>query len=186
MIYKDRTIAIQRVIKNEWAFEYASQSAAYNEVNKRHIYQTLTIDMSSGNPRGSDIHFQQYNSQELYHSSIGEYLSSKLGFNNKSFTSWGMQMYGSGKNMKWQNGLPSGKGSESLDLGKWLDLVGTLRPGTSEKDIAEDFIKDNEIIKSSKRFPNWARPLIKLLVRTGESFQLARKKLVKWLQKQFQ
>src|SRR5690606_20911615 len=61
---------------------------------------------------------------------------------------YGYRIFGKGKDMEWQNGLPTAaEGSETLDLGGWLDFTSGLRNGMSTRDFAEDYLKNEAFLK---------------------------------------
>ena len=64
---------------------------------------------------------------------------------------FGYRIYGNGHDMDWQKGLPTAApGSESLDLGEWLNFVGGLREGASPSDLLPEGKLKNILEKVDK------------------------------------
>jgi hypothetical protein len=59
---------------------------------------------------------------------------------------YGYRVYGNGHYMEWQSGLPTaGEGSESIDLGGWLDFVGGLRDAPGPIDLMQEFVTNQKL-----------------------------------------
>lgn len=141
LLFKSGSVTVQQKVKGEWIYEYGSQSKAWNEVNKWHIVQNLTIDLTGDKP---DVKYSySKDSYGPYASSFSEVMGlNKLG--NAIFGSGsehdqfkvGTMMYGKSSNTEWDDKLPqAANGSDWLKLGDWLDFAGGLRPSESAKDV---------------------------------------------------
>lgn len=64
----------------------------------------------------------------------------------------GYFIFGSGKDMQSKSRIPKASyGSETLDMGGWLDLASGYREGIGARDLAEDFSKSQTFIKTIQK-----------------------------------
>ena len=112
------------------------------EYKRANVYVDVVIDLA--NPKNNSYAERTgtyYNTEFWSYSKLSDavsWIDSKLFSGSESNkVKYGYQIYGSDKhNSEWQNGLPkAADGSESIDLGEMLDLVGNLREGASIVDL---------------------------------------------------
>jgi hypothetical protein len=77
----------------------------------------------------------------LQETNFFDYFTGKVaGENSESGqVKYGYVIFGNGKDAEWNEGLPqAADGSESLDLGEWLDFVGGMREALAPADLLEE------------------------------------------------
>jgi len=127
---------IRKIYKNDFYYneEYGSNGGTH--YYKSNMIQNVTYDLRSGTVTNTSF---INNTKEI---PGVEYVfrGLTLSGDQSGEIAYGYRIYGNGKDMGWQSGLPTAApGSESLDLGTWLDFVGGLREGASPLDLLENY-----------------------------------------------
>jgi hypothetical protein len=127
---------IDKTYKNVYAVSLFGGGYSYNKAD---IVQNLTIDLSK---TGKDMFTFTSERKNIEESSFGEWLDAAVPKDDLSDKiSYGYQIYANGSGMEYQNGLPlAGFGTKSIDIGKWLDFAGGLRPSLDANEAWNDVI----------------------------------------------
>jgi RHS repeat-associated protein len=142
------TTQIQKVDKNY--FKYYADARYYGGYYyiKADVHQNLTIDLRNNTRTYTS---EVTNRQEISwwdYSVFSDLI--KIG-DQSGDIKYGYRVFGQGKNMNWQKGLPTASsGSESLDLRDLLDFVGGLREGASPSDLLHEGKLKNVLDKAEK------------------------------------
>jgi RHS repeat-associated protein len=140
-IKKDGTYTqIRRTYKNDFYYSQVHGASGRTTYFKSNIIENLTIDDRTGTMNKSSF----INSNKEI--GLFEYVFRSLtqSGSNSDKEAYGFRIYGNGKDGSWQKGLPSAApGSESLDLGKLLEMVGGIR----EAAMSPSEIATNEKVK---------------------------------------
>ena len=191
VINKDGTVLkIER--RDTKYFEYRA-SPTYGggySYNKRDVYIDITIDQresAMGRNEVKNVDVSYGPPQEL---GLWQFLTSSATQKMEEFTK-GIRgnrsgetikdrwvILGSGGDPEWQNGLPkAGDRSEIIDLGDWLDYAGGLREGATAKDLAEDFSKKPNFVKTIQKLYQVIDAADKILDANGGKLPTLKKEL---------
>ncbi|MDI3322740.1 RHS repeat-associated core domain-containing protein [Pinibacter soli] len=144
------TMVVKKTDKSYFEYKWESTLTGMGYGVKADRIINATIDLRKDAEHAVTSYLsERTNRQEI---STGEYLSGKAeavgdyfsgGHNRENNgVKYGFMVYGSNdKDNKWQDGLPkAANGSESLEMGRYLDFVGGFRESASLTDLSEQFV----------------------------------------------
>jgi hypothetical protein len=142
---------IQKVDKGYFHYGHDVDNSALGVFYKQDYFQNLTID----NSKGGNITVDEAMKNPNFINNTGEYRNMQVisptdyivdvmkGQNSeKDDIKYGYVIFGNGKDAQWNEGLPrAAEGSETLELGDWLDLI----DGTREQANFSDLLKAGKL-----------------------------------------